>query len=44
VLPHVSSDDHDLYLPKTLDLALANIGRLMRGETLLNTVDRERGY
>jgi phosphoglycerate dehydrogenase-like enzyme len=44
MIPHVSSDDLDLYMPKTYDLAFANIGRLQRGETLLNAVDPVRGY
>jgi phosphoglycerate dehydrogenase-like enzyme len=44
VLPHVTSDDLDRYLPKTLDLVFANAGRMQRGEPLVNVVDRERGY
>jgi hypothetical protein len=31
-------------MPKTLDLAFANAGRLQRGETLLNRVDPVLGY
>jgi len=42
--PHVTSDDLDRYLPRTIDLVFANAARLLRGEPLLNTVDRERGY
>jgi phosphoglycerate dehydrogenase-like enzyme len=42
--PHVSSDDEDEYVPKTLDLAFENAMRLARGEALLNIVDRRRGY
>lgn len=41
---HVTSDDLDAYLPKTYDLVFANAARLLRGETLLNTVDRARSY
>jgi phosphoglycerate dehydrogenase-like enzyme len=44
MIPHVSSDDLELYLPKTYDLAFANAARLMRGETLLNAVDPALGY
>jgi phosphoglycerate dehydrogenase-like enzyme len=44
LMPHVSSDDEDEYLPKTLDLVFENSGRLARGEPLLNVVDPERGY
>jgi len=42
--PHVTSDDLDNYLPKTLDLVFANAARLLRGQTLVNTVDPVRGY
>lgn len=42
--PHVSSDDVDEYLPKTFNLVFENAARLMRGETLINVVDRSRGY
>jgi phosphoglycerate dehydrogenase-like enzyme len=41
---HVTSDDLDLYLPKTFDLVFANAARLQRGEPLLNAVDPARGY
>lgn len=44
MIPHVSSDDLERYMPKTYDLAFANIGRLMRGEKLVNAVDPVRGY
>jgi phosphoglycerate dehydrogenase-like enzyme len=44
LIPHVSSDDSERYMPKTLDLAFANAGRLQRGETLLNRVDPALGY
>jgi phosphoglycerate dehydrogenase-like enzyme len=44
MMPHVSSDDENEYLPKTLDLVFANFTRLMRSEVLSNVVDRERGY
>ena len=42
--PHVTSDDLDLYLPKTFDLVFANAARLMRDEPLVNVVDPARGY
>jgi len=41
---HVTSDDLDEYLPKTLDLVFANAARLLRGEPLVNAVDPARGY
>jgi len=44
MIPHVSSDDLDLYLPKTYDLVFANAARLRRGEPLLNAVDPTLGY
>lgn len=44
VMPHVTSDDLDTYLPDTFDLVFTNAARQSRGEPLLNSVDRERGY
>jgi phosphoglycerate dehydrogenase-like enzyme len=44
LMPHVTSDDLDEYLPKTLDLVFANAARLMNGETLFNRIDPARGY
>lgn len=44
ITPHVTADDLERYLPLTLDLVFANAGRLTGGETLLNVVDRIRGY
>jgi len=44
MLPHVSSDDEDEYLPKTLDLVFENARRLDQNRSLLNVVDRVRGY
>ena len=44
LMPHVSSDDAERYMPKTLDLAFANVARLQRGEPLLNAVDPALGY
>jgi phosphoglycerate dehydrogenase-like enzyme len=44
MMPHVSSDDEDQYLPKSFDLVFENIRRLLSGKELLNVVDRVRGY
>jgi phosphoglycerate dehydrogenase-like enzyme len=44
MMPHVSSDDEDEYMPKTLDLVLENVRRIAAGKPLLNVVDRNRGY
>lgn len=44
ITPHVLSDDIDEYIPRTLDLFLANIRRHMSGEALTNVVDLARNY
>jgi glyoxylate/hydroxypyruvate reductase len=44
MMPHVSSDDEDEYLPKTLDLVFENFDRLVEGRPLVNVVDRSLGY
>ena len=44
VIPHVTSDDEDNYLPKTLDLVFENVRRLLNGEKLINVVDPRRQY
>jgi phosphoglycerate dehydrogenase-like enzyme len=42
--PHVTSDDLEGYLPKTLDLVFENVRRLEHGQALRNVVDRAREY
>jgi phosphoglycerate dehydrogenase-like enzyme len=42
--PHVSSDDADAYVPRTLDLVFDNVGRLLAGRLLKNRVDPARQY
>jgi phosphoglycerate dehydrogenase-like enzyme len=44
MMPHVTSDDEDQYLPKSFDLVFENVRRLISGKKLLNVVDRESGY
>ncbi|MEJ0068562.1 MAG: NAD(P)-dependent oxidoreductase [Pseudomonadota bacterium] len=44
LMPHVTSDDADRYMPMTLDLVFANAARLARGEPLRNAVDPTAGY
>ena len=44
IMPHVSSDDEDQYLPKSFDLVFENVRRLLSGKKLRNVVDRVRGY
>jgi phosphoglycerate dehydrogenase-like enzyme len=44
MMPHVTSDDADAYLPMTYDLVFANADRLARDEPLINRVDPALGY
>jgi phosphoglycerate dehydrogenase-like enzyme len=44
VTPHNSTDDIELYMPRSIDMFLANLGRFIRGEPLENLVDRKLGY
>jgi len=44
ITPHCSSDDRALYTPKTLDLVLDNVERLLAGKKLRNIVDPKRQY
>jgi phosphoglycerate dehydrogenase-like enzyme len=44
LMPHVTSDDEDRYLPKTLDLVFENVRRLAAGRPLINMVDPQREY
>jgi glyoxylate/hydroxypyruvate reductase len=44
LMPHVTSDDEDRYLPKTLDLVFENVRRLAAGQPLINMVDPQREY
>ena len=42
--PHVSSDDAERYIPRTLDLLFANVRRYRAGCPLRNLVDPTREY
>jgi phosphoglycerate dehydrogenase-like enzyme len=42
--PHCGSDDTEYYTPRTLDLVLDNIGRLMQGRRLKNRVRADIEY
>jgi phosphoglycerate dehydrogenase-like enzyme len=42
--PHVSSDDVERYMPRTLDLVFANVSRYLAGRPLTNRVRPEREY
>jgi phosphoglycerate dehydrogenase-like enzyme len=44
VSPHVSSDDADLYMARTMDLVCSNVRRLLAGREPENVVLAERGY
>ena len=44
ITPHISSDDEEAYIPRTLDLLFENIGRELEGQPLKNVVDRIAGY
>jgi phosphoglycerate dehydrogenase-like enzyme len=42
--PHCSSDDAELYTPKTLDLVLENMARFLAGRKLQNIIDPKLEY
>jgi glyoxylate/hydroxypyruvate reductase len=42
--PHVSSDDVDSYIPRTLDLVFDNVRRHLQGRPLKNRVHPDREY
>ncbi len=42
--PHVSSDDAEGYVPKTLDLVFENVRRYLQGRPLKNRVQPDREY
>jgi len=44
ITPHCSSDDTDVYIPKTLDHVCANMRRFLAGEPLDNRVDPALEY
>lgn len=44
VMQHVTSDDEDEYLPKTLDLAFKNAQHLVAGQGLFNAIDPQKEY
>jgi phosphoglycerate dehydrogenase-like enzyme len=44
ITPHCSSDDRELYTPKTLDLLFDNLERFTAGKKLRNRVSAERQY
>lgn len=44
ITPHCSSDDREQYTPRTLDLVMANMQRLIDGRPLRNRVSRKHQY
>ena len=44
ITPHSSSDDPDVYTPRTLDMVLRNMERFLAGKPLLNRVSRRYEY
>ncbi len=44
ITPHSSSDDTEQYTPRTLDLIMRNMARLMAGKKLMNQVSRKLQY
>jgi glyoxylate/hydroxypyruvate reductase len=44
ITPHCSSDDRELYTPKTLDLVFKNMERFIQGKPLLNRVSAKHQY
>jgi glyoxylate/hydroxypyruvate reductase A len=44
ISPHVSCDDPESYVPRTLDLLFRNLAAWREGRPMPNEVDRARGY
>ncbi len=44
IVPHVSSDDAEQYIPRTLDLFFDNLARFVTGRALRNRVRKGRQY
>jgi len=44
IVPHVSSDDRDAYMPRNYDLLLRNCARFLAGRPLLNRIDPKLQY
>jgi len=42
--PHVSIDDAESYIPRSLDVFFENMRCYLAGQPLPNQVDPERGY
>jgi phosphoglycerate dehydrogenase-like enzyme len=44
VMPHISADDGDTYIPLTLDLVMMNMRRYLSNHKLNNLVNPDLGY
>ena len=44
VMPHISADDGETYVEKTLDLVFNNLARYIKGQDFKNVVRPELGY
>jgi len=44
VVPHVSSDDEEAYMPRNYDLFFRNAQRFLAGRKLMNLIDRAKEY
>jgi phosphoglycerate dehydrogenase-like enzyme len=44
VMPHISADDGDTYIPLTLELVLMNLRRYLANQELNNLVRTDLGY
>jgi phosphoglycerate dehydrogenase-like enzyme len=44
IMPHISADDGDTYIPLTMDLFLMNIRNYLAGKKLNNLVKPDLGY
>jgi hypothetical protein len=44
VMPHISADDGDTYIPLTLELVLMNMRRYLADQELNNLVRTDLGY
>ena len=43
-MPHISADDGETYVEKTLDLVFKNLERYIKGQDFKNVVRPELGY
>jgi hypothetical protein len=44
VMPHISADDGNAYVPMTLQVFFKNMDRMIKGDALQNRVNTALGY